>query len=191
MENPQLLKSLIGMGLASCLSIAALSFAVAEPQVLSDGKRCDPNEEGCKRHPATERSQVAREEGVYDYLVIPVVTTDTAYDPVNNQVNSFDATRPTLLNDIIQDFSLMDSFWDEASYGRVRFNTEVLQTYYQMPEGLDHYFNPDYQSANLLGSVIQPIPVVFPSGVLRLEYTARPGSVQSITINFDAMLPSI
>ncbi len=116
-------------------------------------------------------------------LVIPVVTQDTAFDPANNDLAGID---PALQGNLQNKFQTVSDFWSENSYTRVSFQTDVLGRFYQMPRGLDHYFNPAFQAARVTGSATLSEPVAVPTGTLQLRVHVSTSDETTVTVPFDA-----
>ncbi|MGE0353191.1 MAG: hypothetical protein AB7I33_07410 [Gemmatimonadales bacterium] len=113
-------------------------------------------------------------------LVIPVISQDTPFDPVNNQL------APALLANLQNNFQQTSDFWLENSYGRVSFQATVLDRFYQMPRGLDFYFNPAYVTPELKGTDIGAEPVAVPAGNVRLILHISDADETAITVTFAA-----
>lgn len=117
-------------------------------------------------------------------LVIPVITTDTAFDPANNDLNSFDPGNPNLLNDIQQEFSDTNDFWREASYGQVGVTAKVLPRYYQVPRPKDFYVNATFQHAQIRTTSLT-FPLVVPEGQFKVKVRFTASDVSTYTVNFE------
>lgn len=113
-------------------------------------------------------------------LVIPVVSQSTAFDPANNPLD------PVLLANFRASFQTVSAFWSENSYGRVSFQTTVLERFYQMPMPIGHYFNPDFVAAKLAGSSIGADPVTVPAGTFRLKLHISDADESTILVDLAA-----
>jgi hypothetical protein len=113
-------------------------------------------------------------------LVIPVVTHDTAWDPLNNPLD------PATRNSLQTAFGQVSSFWLENSYGAVSFTTQVMGHVYQLPRGKDFYFNPAYVEPLLLGTQVKGPSVAVPAGTLRLQLHVSDADQSTINIPFTA-----
>ncbi|HEV7427417.1 MAG TPA: hypothetical protein VGQ46_13715 [Thermoanaerobaculia bacterium] len=112
-------------------------------------------------------------------LLIPVVTHDTPWDPLNNPLDP--AMKTSLQNAIAQ----VSSFWFENSYGAVSFSGEVMDHVYQLPRGKDFYFNPAYIEPLLLGTQIKGATVTVPAGMLSLQLHVSDADQTTINILFN------
>ncbi len=129
---------------------------------------------------STQQDWVTQSDQDQKILVIPVVTMDTAWDPVNNQLD------PALRTLIVTRMNAVNNFWVENSYGRVSFVTTVLDRVYQMPRGKSFYFNPDYIEPVLVGTQIRGPMVTVPAGNLRLVLHITAADETTINIPFTA-----
>jgi hypothetical protein len=118
-------------------------------------------------------------------LVIPVVSADAPFDPANNLLSGFDPLNPTLRQDLIGKFETVNDLWMENSYGEVSFSAEILERFYQMPRGVEHYFNPDYVAPRLTGSAVLGPNITVPSGQLRLDLRISAADMITIDLAFD------
>ena len=118
-------------------------------------------------------------------LVIPVVSQDSGYDAANNGLNNYDPASPNLRMDFQGKFARMSDFWAENSYGRISFDTTVLERYYQLPRELDFYFNPAFVSPKLVGSSGLVANVAVPTGSLQLLLHVSDTDEVVVPVNFD------
>ena len=119
------------------------------------------------------------------FLVIPVVTTDTAYDPNNNDLNTFDPGNPNLRADLQAQIADTNDFWLEASYDQVGVSAKVLPRYYQLPRGIDFYANPSFQDVRITGGSLA-FPLAVPEGQLKVKVRYTGSDITTYTIDFAA-----
>lgn len=160
------------------LCLFAICPAAAEPTVVSI-----PDDDW--RHSPTDTEIMNSDAGDYDVLVIPVIGTDSSYDPANNLVDNYDPTNPDLHAEIVAKWATTKDYWLEETWDTINIRAKVLNRYYMMPNPTDYYVNPNFEEAFLESAPSVPSPSNVPAGQLVLDFGLSEGDSQRIPISFD------
>ncbi len=134
---------------------------------------------------STNVDRVSKNELNQKILFIPVVSQDFAgYDPNNNL---FETLFPGVRADFIAKANTNNMVWQENSYGKVSFQSDVLDRVYQMPRELEFYVNPDYVTPSLKGSAMDPFPITPSNNSLQLTLHINDSDETAFDISFDGM----
>ncbi len=134
---------------------------------------------------STVRNHMTAAAGIYNMLVIPVVTASSPFDPSNNLVINYDPANPNLWNTLDNRMDIQSKFWEEASYGKLTLNYQLLDRYYQMPREEDFYFRPAFKSVELKGGSLTT-PVDLPDGQLVIRLHISSSDETDIVIQFSS-----
>ncbi len=156
-----------------------LSFAFANAQEVHVFES-DPGALG-----STNVDRVSNNELNQKILFIPVVSQDfVGYDPANNL---FETLFPGVRADFIAKANTNNMVWQENSYGKISFQSDVLNRVYQMPRELEFYVNPDYVTPNLKGTIMDPLPITPSNNNFQLTLHINDSDETSFSISFDGM----
>ena len=131
----------------------------------------------------TNIDNVSNNELNQKVLFIPVVSSDFAgYDPNNNL---FETMFPGFRTGFINKATTNNNVWLENSYGKVSFQSDVLDRVYQLPKELEFYVNPDYIAPALTGSTIDAVPITPLNGMFQLTLRINASDQTTIPITFN------